>query len=524
MLPTPVRGLRGGLLVATTVVVASCGGDTASTSVALSGPPAVTGALMGFPASAGVAEPTNNATVAVMDVSNGETPIPVASVAINGTSLHYNGTSGRYEGHVTVNAGEVVSLTVQVGSLSYTANATQFRVYPVLTAPQAAQTISSSQTLSIAWQGSTPAPDGGYLVSVLDATQPDADPLWPVNAGSGLPLPSATTSYDVPGTTIPAGQRLVLVGAVQEVTVPGAAGGSTFALGAYDIVPLTVSGLPLTRRTSTTQQQLNGVAWSGAQFVAVGNAGTILTSPEGSTWTAQVSAIPRTLLGVVWSRSQWVVVGDNGTILTSPDGISWTIQTSGTNAYFYSVADSGSKYLAVGFQSIYSSPDGRKWTSQVSGTQDVLQGVACSPARCVVVGRAGNILSSEDGVTWTPRVVPAAFQNTGYEGVTWTGTQFVAAGFGEIVCCSDSFATSSDGLSWTVTNPNTNGLPYAVAFSGSTYLAVGGSGVAGTILSSTDAATWTPEATGAPFAFLGVASSGSRFVAVGGGGEIYTSP
>src|SRR5262249_30082337 len=157
------------------------------------------------------------------------------------------------------------------------------------------------------------------------------------------------TGYEVPGLTIPAGPRLVQIGAVQNVTIAGAAPGSTFTLGAYDIVPLSVSGLPVTHRVSATQQTLNGIASSGAQFVAVGEAGTIVTSPEGSNWTTQVSANSNGLHGVVWSRSQWIVVGENGTILTSPDGIRWTTQNSGTNTLFYSAADSGSEYIAVGF-------------------------------------------------------------------------------------------------------------------------------------------------------------------------------
>jgi hypothetical protein len=458
-----------------------------------------------------------------MDTSNGTTPIPVASVAINGTPLPYNGVDGRYEGHVTVNPGDTVSLTVQIGSLSYAATTTQFLTYPVLTAPQAAQTISSSRALSIAWLGSSPAPDAGYQVSVRDAGQPDGEPLWPLNLGSGLSLPAAATDYEVPGLTIPAGPRLVQVGAVRNVSIAGAAPGSSLTLGAYDIVSLSVSGLPVTHRVSPTQQTLNGIASSGTQFVAVGAAGTIVTSPDGSTWTVQVSASSNALHGVVWSRSQWIAVGENGTILTSPDGIRWTTQNSGTNTLFYSATDSGSEYIVVGFTgSIYTSPDGTRWTAQASGTQDVLQGVACSPVRCVVVGRGGGIFSSEDGHTWTQRVFPS--QPSGYQSVTWAGTQFVAVGYSEAPCCSDTFATSADGLSWTLTASSTNSLPSAVAYSGSSFLTVGGSGVEGTMLSSTDAVTWIPQATGAPLSLLGVASSGSTFAGVGAGGAIYTSP
>lgn len=520
MLPDATKSLLRALVIAATGAVVSCGtGDTVTTSVSLSTPPLVTASLLGLPASA-AAFGLTNAFVTVEDLaSSGETPIPLAVVTINGTPLQYNSSRGRYEGRVTVNPGAPVSLAVQVGSQSYSASATQFSTYPMLTAPQPGQTVSSSQTLSVAWQSSTPPPTVGYEVSVLDASQPDGDPLFSSSTG-GLPLPSTTTSYDVPALTIPAGQRLVLVGALESVPVTGAATGSSLTLGGYDVVPVTVSGLAVTHRVSGTSQTLNAVAGSGSEFVAVGYAGTIITSPDGANWTTQVSAISDVLYGVAWSRSQWVAVGENGTILTSPDGVLWTVRTTGTNTLFYAVADSGSEYVAVGFTgSIYTSPDGKSWTSQVSGTQDILQGAACSPVRCVAVGRAGTILSSDDTATWTVRVFSSPFQNTGYGGVIWAGTQFVAVGFGEVPCCAATFATSPDGVLWTVTTSTTLGLPYAVAYSGSEFLAVGNA-----MLTSPDAITWAPAATGSHVYLLGVAFSGSEFVAVGQLGAVYTSP
>jgi hypothetical protein len=40
----------------------------------------------------------------------------------------------------------------------------------------------------------------------------------------------------------------------------------------------------VTENPSGTSNSLNGVAWSGSQFVVVGDLGTILTSPDGHTW------------------------------------------------------------------------------------------------------------------------------------------------------------------------------------------------------------------------------------------------
>jgi hypothetical protein len=71
-------------------------------------------------------------------------------------------------------------------------------------------------------------------------------------------------------------------------------------------------------QNSSTPQNLKGAVWSGSQFVDVGRAGIILTSPDGRTWTAQHSSTLEDLMGVAWSGSQFVVVGNAGIILTSP--------------------------------------------------------------------------------------------------------------------------------------------------------------------------------------------------------------
>ncbi|MCG8403517.1 MAG: prepilin-type N-terminal cleavage/methylation domain-containing protein [Firmicutes bacterium] len=79
--------------------------------------------------------------------------------------------------------------------------------------------------------------------------------------------------------------------------------------------------------------QLNGVTWSKENelFVAVGHAGTILTSPDGENWNPAISSgTNENIHDVAWSSGLGggllVAVGDNGTVLTSPDGDNWIAQ------------------------------------------------------------------------------------------------------------------------------------------------------------------------------------------------------
>jgi hypothetical protein len=63
---------------------------------------------------------------------------------------------------------------------------------------------------------------------------------------------------------------------------------------------------------------LTGVAYGNNTFVAVGDDGTILTSPDGVSWTARTSETGYGLYGVTYGNGTFVAVGWYGTILTSP--------------------------------------------------------------------------------------------------------------------------------------------------------------------------------------------------------------
>lgn len=62
---------------------------------------------------------------------------------------------------------------------------------------------------------------------------------------------------------------------------------------------------------------LNSVIYGNSLFVAVGNNGMILTSPDGTTWTIKNSGTTYLLSSVTYGNGQFVAVGDSGVILTS---------------------------------------------------------------------------------------------------------------------------------------------------------------------------------------------------------------
>jgi hypothetical protein len=82
--------------------------------------------------------------------------------------------------------------------------------------------------------------------------------------------------------------------------------------------------------------------------VAVGDFGTILTSPDGVNWTQRASGTGDWLWGVTYGNGLFVAVGGGGTILTSPDGVNWTRRASGTSNWLRGVTYGNGTFVAVG--------------------------------------------------------------------------------------------------------------------------------------------------------------------------------
>src|ERR1051326_515565 len=107
------------------------------------------------------------------------------------------------------------------------------------------------------------------------------------------------------------------------------------------------SGAGYFRDTGTTSDLL-GVAYGNATFVAVGTAGTIITSSDGITWTSRTSGTTNTLYAVTFADSVFAAAGDGGTILTSSDGIAWTSRVSGTTNLLRGIAFTNDRFIAIG--------------------------------------------------------------------------------------------------------------------------------------------------------------------------------
>ncbi len=236
-----------------------------------------------------------------------------------------------------------------------------------------------------------------------------------------------------------------------------------------------------------------------AQFVAVGEAGTILTSPDATTWTARTSGTAVRLRAVVAKGGVLIAVGEGGVVLASSDsGASWASRTSGVTETLRGVAASSTRFVAVGGQTnslVRYSDDGITWTGATVPTLGKLRGVAFGNSKFVAVGASGTVVTSPDGVTWTTQ---DASTSERLDGVVWTGTKFSA------ISSSGKVFSSTDGVTWTSAQGTPPWWIEGLTWNEGKYVAIG---AGGKIATSPDATTWTQQTSGTSNTLHGAAWS-----------------
>lgn len=194
------------------------------------------------------------------------------------------------------------------------------------------------------------------------------------------------------------------------------------------------------------------IIWDGSAFITVAkNTAIAATSTSGTTWTART--LPATadwyslanLGSLICATSKTSTVGAKST----NHGATWSAITLPAGLSYPAIIANGSVFLLTTYGSTgcWTSDDCVTWTPQTlpAGMTSVLDvatdGTAFVALNYNLTNKAA--VSLDNGATWTPATLPVA-QN--WNGVFWTGTQFIAVGQGT------TYATSPDGLVWTSRN------------------------------------------------------------------------
>jgi hypothetical protein len=437
-----------------------------------------------------------------------------ANVSSGGTGSSYTPgtTTGSYTVTVTVSGKSKTSDPVEVSQPVLSGNI----IISTTSGGAAVTTATTDDTLWAVYSGEEPG-------------SPEYQWKWGTNVSAG-PSPSykptATGSYTV------------------TLMVPG------YQSKTSDPVTVTGGEEPANLITSWTEIEdeegdifpidFQGVAWGGDKFVAVGYettglinsvaTGKIAYSSDGVNWTrATLDPFTRTdsyINGVAWGGGKFVAVGFNNTITSSPDGIDWTngTFTGSLSGIAWGGTAGNEKFVAVGLYGVItSSPNGVDWTPVSNSTfTGHINGIAWGGGKWVAVGDDGKMAySTDNGATWT-QVSPSPFGSSDQiDAAAWGNGKWVAAG-------GDTIAYSSDGETWTKVNnhpfSSSSSSIQSIAWGGGKWIAAGSGGIlSGQMAYSSNGETWT-AATGMPlvpyFSIAGIVYGGAagnkRFVAAGG--------
>lgn len=146
------------------------------------------------------------------------------------------------------------------------------------------------------------------------------------------------------------------------------------------------------------------------------------------------------------------------------------------------------------------------------GTVNEISAVAYGNGVFVLVGEAGRVMTSTDGVTWSRQ---DSGTDRGLNGITFGNGRFVAVG--DYRGGGSVILTSTNGESWTQQQSPPSTL-YAVAYGNGLFVAVGSRGDA---VTSPDGVNWSWSNAGNVDYLFSVAFGNGVFVAVGG--KIFTS-
>jgi hypothetical protein len=242
---------------------------------------------------------------------------------------------------------------------------------------------------------------------VTDWTQATSTSLPPgfTEDLSAVTYSSQFVALGINGSILTSSDGLTWTSATTITTGGASMSGIVFGLGLYVAVGdggkiFTSSDLvtwnPVT--SSPTLNDLYSVSFLNGGFVATGASGALLISPDGVTWPPVLdSNTANALRGAAFRATPtalYVVVGDAGTVVTSTDGTNWTATALAGAPNLRGVTSGGAlgtRFLAVGLGgAVVFSDDGASWSPpSVSPGPAGLARVLFAPAMYVAVGAAG---------------------------------------------------------------------------------------------------------------------------------------
>ena len=243
-----------------------------------------------------------------------------------------------------------------------------------------------------AWTPATSVPTG--FASDLSAVTSSGSQFIALGTDGSIVMSTDGNAWTSPGAIANPGARMnsLAFGLVSSAARYVAVGNGGNIFMSADLVTWTP-------QASNTTSDLYNVAFPKDTFVATGADGTLLTSPDAITWTPQISNTPNALRGTTYgtgtatgASAQYVVVGDSGTIVTSNDGTSWRVTTLPGFPNLRAIRF-GTRFVAVGQGAVAYSDDAINWSSvpgfPPGSPAPDLASIIFTPAMYLAVGASG---------------------------------------------------------------------------------------------------------------------------------------
>ncbi len=249
------------------------------------------------------------------------------------------------------------------------------------------------------------------------------------------------------------------------------------------------------------------------RYIAVGNAGNILTSIDARQWNYQSPVISDTVFSVTSSDTVAVAFGGRGKIIKSQNGINWQEVSSGINDPISDMAYCQKKLVAVGqYGSIISSRNGIDWQLVRQGDGISINRIICTPEGYLAVGNRGLIMASTDGINWIRR---DSATDDHLNDVIYENSRYIVVGGGKMEpdYPTNIILTSEDGIIWNKVLSEISFTIRSVAYGNGVYLAIAENSY---VYSSQDGNNWKrlPQD---QFTLRDITFTGQEFLAVGGG-------
>jgi len=217
-----------------------------------------------------------------------------------------------------------------------------------------------------------------------------------------------------------------------------------------------------------------------------------------------------------------LVVGRTWKLASAAEATSWTAITFGRRTEITTTSELG-VFVAVstaGASRVMTSADGVEWTPRVAAEQNMWHDVTHGAGLFVAVATVGvnQVMTSPDAITWTPR---AATEANAWRAVTYGDGLFVAVASSG----TNRVMSSSNGVNWVARTAAEQNKWMSITHGDGLFVAVATLGV-NKVMTSPDAVTWTARAATEDNTWTSVTHGNGVFVAVSidGTDRVMTSP